>query len=150
MACIKWVARFALWLALGLLLTLRGVAAQPVKVGAGTYHLSPKGSDKGMPPAPHRTDDMLKRAAPTSQWYSTLVFAAKPEALFVQPITVKTVAAGLEFALPSKEVAPTTCASPSPVAARLRRSSSAAATPVCACLRPANGCTRRPIRARSH
>lgn len=107
MACIKWVARFALWLTLGLLLTLRGVAAQPVKVGAGTYHLSPKGSDKGMPPAPHRTDDMLKRAAPTSQWYSTLVFAAKPEALFVQPITVKTVAAGLEFALPSKEVAPT-------------------------------------------
>jgi hypothetical protein len=47
---------------------------------------------------------MLKRAAPTSQWYSTLIFNPKPEAIFVQPITVKTTPAGLEFALPSKEV----------------------------------------------
>lgn len=107
MARIKLVARFALWMALGLLLTLRGVAAQPVKVGEGTYHLSPKGNDKPMPPALHRTEAMQKQAAPTSQWYSTLVFADKPEALFVQPITVKTTPAGLEFALPSKEVAPT-------------------------------------------
>jgi endoglucanase Acf2 len=82
-------------------------AAQPVKLGAGTYFLAPKGSDKAMPPAPHRTEALLKQAAPTSQWYSTLVFAAKPEALFVQPITVKTTPAGLEFALPTKEVTPT-------------------------------------------
>jgi endoglucanase Acf2 len=82
-------------------------AAQPVKLGAGTYFLAPKGSDKPMPPAPHRTEELLKQAAPTSQWYSTLVFAAKPEALFVQPITVKTTPAGLEFALPVKEVTPT-------------------------------------------
>ena len=82
-------------------------SAQPVQLGAGAYVLSPKGSDKRMPSAPYRTDEMMKQAAQTSQWYSTLLFAAKPEALFVQPITVKTTPAGLEFALPSKEVVPT-------------------------------------------
>lgn len=81
--------------------------AQSVQNGAGQYFLAPKGNDKPMPPAPHRTQDMLQRAAPTNQWYSTLVFADKPEALFVQPITVKAVPAGLEFALPTKEVVPT-------------------------------------------
>ncbi len=77
--------------------------AQPVKLGAGTYFLSPKAGDKAPPQAPLRTEAMLKRAAQTSQWYSTLIFNPKPEALFVQPITVKTTPAGLEFALPSKE-----------------------------------------------
>ncbi|TNF63474.1 MAG: hypothetical protein EP306_01105 [Burkholderiales bacterium] len=90
----------------GLSLTLSAMA-QPVQVGAGTYFLSPKGNDKPMPPAPHRTEEMLRRAAPTNQWYSTLAFAAKPEAIFVQPITVRTTPAGLEFALPTKEVVPT-------------------------------------------
>ena len=79
------------------------VGAQPVKLGAGTYFLAPKAGDKAVPPAPFRTEAMLKRAAPTNQWYSTLVFSAKPEALFVQPNTVKATPAGLEFALPSKE-----------------------------------------------
>jgi endoglucanase Acf2 len=91
----------------GLMVVLQGAHAQPVKVGEGTYFLAPKRGDKPMPPGPNRTDEMLKKAAPTSQWYSTLVFAAKPEAIFVQPITVKTTPAGLEFALPTKEVAPT-------------------------------------------
>jgi len=104
------VSRF---LAIGVLssaalaLAVPAAVAQPVKAGAGTYFAAPKGRDKGMPPAPYRTEDMLKKAAPTSQWYSTLIFAAKPEAIFVQPITVKTTPAGLEFALPSKEVVPT-------------------------------------------
>ncbi|HRD96201.1 MAG TPA: hypothetical protein PLA97_07360, partial [Rubrivivax sp.] len=79
-------------------------AAQPVQLGAGTYFLSPKAGDKAVPSAPFRTEAMLKRAAPTSQWYSTLIFNPKPEAIFVQPITVKTTPAGLELALPSKEV----------------------------------------------
>ncbi len=81
--------------------------AQPVKLGAGTYHLSPKGGDKAPPAAPHRTEDMLKLAAPTNQWYSTLIFNPTPEALFAHPLTVKTTPAGLELALPSKQVVPT-------------------------------------------
>jgi endoglucanase Acf2 len=79
------------------------VAAQPVKLGEGTYFLAPKSGDKAVPRAPFRTEAMLQRAAPTSQWYSTLAFNPKPEAIFVQPITVKATPAGLEFALPSKE-----------------------------------------------
>ena len=89
---------------LAVLAVVLPAAAQPVKLGAGTYFLSPKAGDKAVPSAPFRTEAMLKRAAPTNQWYSTLIFSPKPEAIFVQPITVKTTPAGLEFALPSKEV----------------------------------------------
>ena len=82
-------------------------AAQTEKVGAAAYVLSPKSPDRGMSPAPGRTDAMMKTAAQTNQWYSALLFNPKPEALYVQPITVKATPAGLEFALPSKEVVPT-------------------------------------------
>ena len=84
-----------------------GVFAQPVQTGAGTYFLSPKGGEKGLPAAPFRTEAMMKMAAPTNQWYSTLIFNPKPEAIFVQPITVKTTPAGFELALPSQQVVPT-------------------------------------------
>jgi endoglucanase Acf2 len=87
------------WLAL-----MSPAAAQPVELGAGTYFLAPKAGDKPLPSAPFRTEAMLKRAAPTNQWYSTLIFNPKPEPIFVQPITVKATPAGMEFALPSKEV----------------------------------------------
>jgi endoglucanase Acf2 len=88
---------------LALLALMSPAAAQPVKLGAGTYFLAPKAGDKPLPSAPFRTEAMLKRAAPTNQWYSTLIFNPKPEAIFVQPITVKATPAGMEFALPSKE-----------------------------------------------
>jgi endoglucanase Acf2 len=91
----------------GLLLVVSPLRAQPVKAGEGTYFLAPKGSDKGLPAAPLRTDAMLKRAAPTSQWYSTLIFNPKPFPIFVQPMTVRTTPAGFEMVLPSKEVTPT-------------------------------------------
>ena len=88
-------------------LTALSVSAQPVKLGAGTYHATPQGGDKPPPAAPFRTAEMLKRAAPTNQWYSTLIFSATPEPIYAQPITVRTTAKGLEFALPGKEVVPT-------------------------------------------
>ncbi|MEI8031504.1 MAG: glycosyl hydrolase [Comamonadaceae bacterium] len=86
---------------------LSGAQAQPVKLGSGTYFASPKSGDKAPPAAPYRTDAMLKLAAPTNQWYSTLIFNPKPEALFAHPLTVKTTPAGLEVALPGKQVVPT-------------------------------------------
>ena len=86
---------------------LSGVAAQPVKLGPSTYFLSPKGADKGMPAASLRTEALQQTAAQTNQWYSTLIFNPKPEAIFVQPLTVKTTPEGFEFALPSKEIKPT-------------------------------------------
>ena len=81
--------------------------AQPVQLGAGQYFLSPKGGDKAVPAAPHRTEAMLQRAAQTNQWYSTLIFNPVPEAIFVQPLSVKTTPRGLEVALPRKLVVPT-------------------------------------------
>lgn len=104
--------RWALWwqgagwaaaAAAAVLALVQPAAAQTVKLGEGAYHLAPRPGDKPIPRAPFRTDAMLQRAAPTSQWYSTLAFNAKPDAIFVQPITVKATPAGLEFALPSKE-----------------------------------------------
>jgi endoglucanase Acf2 len=86
---------------------LSGALAQPVKLGAGTYFASPKGGDRVVPAAQFRTDALLKTAAQSAQWYSSVLYSATPEALFVQPLTVKTTAGGLEIALPSKEVVPT-------------------------------------------
>ncbi len=107
MACMKLIARFVSWLCCGLLLAAQTVAAQPVKAGEGSFLPGPRGGDKGLPAAPLRTDAMLKQAAPTSQWYSTLIFNPKPFPIFVQPMTVRTTEQGFEMALPSKEVTPT-------------------------------------------
>ena len=89
------------------LLILLGAAhtmAQTVKLGAGAYFTAPKTGDRAVPPATLRTLEMQGTAAPTSQWYSTVLFSDKPEAIFVQPLTVKPTAAGLEIALPVKHV----------------------------------------------
>ena len=86
---------------------LGAVQAQPVKAGAGTYYLSPRGSDKAPPSAPGRTEAMMATAAQTNQWYSALIFSEKPEALYAHPLTVKATPAGFELALPSKDVIPT-------------------------------------------
>ncbi len=86
---------------------LHGALAQPVKMGAGTYFLAPKGSDRVVPTAVYRTESLSKTAAQTAQWYSTLIYNPTPEAIFVQPITVRPTAAGFELALPSKVVVPT-------------------------------------------
>jgi endoglucanase Acf2 len=102
----KVLNKWGMGLLLGLSMALV-TSAQPVKLGASTYHLSPKVGDKPPPQAPHRTEAMLKLAAPTNQWYSTLIFNPKPEALFAHPLTVKTTPVGLELAVPSKQVVPT-------------------------------------------
>ncbi len=81
--------------------------AQPVKVGAGAYVLSPKAGAVSPPAAPGRTEAMMQRAAPTNQWYSTLIFNPRPEAIYAQPLSVKPTADGMEMALPSKRVEPT-------------------------------------------
>jgi endoglucanase Acf2 len=86
---------------------MQPVFAQGVKVGEAEYFLAPKGSEKLPPDAPHRTAALMAQAAPTNQWYSTLIFNAKPEAIYAQPLTVKAVAPAFEVALPSKKVVPT-------------------------------------------
>ena len=102
----KLIHACALALALGVA-PLGSAGAQPVKTGLGAYFLAPKGSDRAAPSAPLRTEALRATAAQTNQWYSTLIFNAKPEALFAHPLTFKTTPTGFEMALPSKEVVPT-------------------------------------------
>jgi hypothetical protein len=81
--------------------------AQAIKLGDGAYLAAPNGTDRAVPPAPFRTAELLGTAAQTNQWYSSLIFNAKPEVIFVQPLTVQATPAGFEMALPTKEVIPT-------------------------------------------
>jgi endoglucanase Acf2 len=74
-----------------------------LKVGAATVMLQPKGSDKAPPAAPWRTEALLKQAAPSSQWYSTVAFNTTPGPVFAQPLSVRTTPAGFEMALPRKQ-----------------------------------------------
>jgi len=102
----KFIRVLGVALALGAS-ALSTVWAQTEKLGAATIYLAPRSGDKAPPAAPLRTEPMLKLAAPTNQWYSTLIFNPKPEALFAHPLTVKTTPVGLELALPVKQVVPT-------------------------------------------
>jgi endoglucanase Acf2 len=88
-------------------LAFAGVNAQTVNLGTGAYYTSPKSGDRAVPPATLRTAALANTPAQTSQWYSTVLYSSKPEALFVQPLTVKPTAVGLEVSLPVKEVRPT-------------------------------------------
>lgn len=84
-------------------------AAQPdmLELGAGAVSLKPRGNDAAVPRAPFRTEAMLQRAAPTNQWYSSLIFNDQPENIFAQPLSFRNMPAGLEVALPKKLVVPT-------------------------------------------
>lgn len=78
--------------------------AQAIKLGAGAYYQSPKTGDRAVPPALFRSAALEGTPAQNSQWYSSVVYNAKPEAIFVQPITIKPTELGLEVSLPVKEV----------------------------------------------
>ena len=94
-------------LGLALALACAGISsalAQAVKVGAGSYFLAPKAGDPAMPAGAGRSQAMQRLAAPTNQWYSSLVFNPKAEVIYAQPLTFKATALGLEMALPSKKV----------------------------------------------
>ena len=82
-------------------------SAQTQKFGAGAVQLQARSGDAPVPAAPYRTEAALKLAAPTNQWYSSLIFSDKPEAIYAQPLSVKATATAFEVALPRKEVVPT-------------------------------------------
>jgi endoglucanase Acf2 len=102
----KFIPRFALLLLVGLGVAVSALA-QPMTRGTGTVYLAPKGNDKPPPRPIQRTEAMAAQAAPTNQWYSALIFNAKPEPLFAHPLTVKATTAGFEMALATKQIVPT-------------------------------------------
>lgn len=95
------------WLCACLLGLASAALAQRVPLGAGGYWLAPRAGDPSPPPAPHRTEALRQTAAQTNQWYSSLLFSARPEVLYAQPLTFRATPAGFEVALPRKEVVPT-------------------------------------------
>lgn len=101
--------RFPTWLTTALLAVVTALphaVAKDQKVGAGTIALQPRGYDSPPPLAAGRTDALMKTAAATNQWYSTLLFDPTPEPIYAQPVTVRTVPGAFEFALPVKEIVP--------------------------------------------
>ncbi len=91
----------------GLLLCAPGLAQPTMSVGAGQVLLAPRTADNSPPPALGLADSMKGQAVPTNQWYSSLIFNPKAEALFAQPYTVRAAATGFELALPTRQVIPT-------------------------------------------
>lgn len=85
----------------------QGATGEVQRLGAGAVSLQPRGRDPAVPRAPYRTEAMLKRAAPTNQWYSCLIFNDQPENIFAQPLSFRPMPAGLEVAMPRKQVVPT-------------------------------------------
>jgi endoglucanase Acf2 len=107
----KRLPRLLMGATLGLMAALAGLPAHAdaelLRIGSGAVRLQPRSGDAPVPRAPYRTEAMLQRAAPTNQWYSTLIFADKPEPLYAQPLTFRPTAQGMEMALPRKEIVPT-------------------------------------------
>lgn len=77
-----------------------------VPAGSGQLLLAPRTSDRPAPAAPGREGVMLQRAAPTNQWYSSVLFGGAPQALYAQPLTGRAGTEGFELGLPRKTVVP--------------------------------------------
>lgn len=88
-------------------ITSNAWANEAIAAGSGRLWLKPKTTDRVAPPAKGREGVMLQRAAPTNQWYSSLLFSDEPQPLYAQPLTGRATAQGFEMALPRKLVVPT-------------------------------------------
>ena len=76
-------------------------------VGAGGLRLAVSSGDRSAPKAEFRTPAMLQRAAPTNQWYSSVMFTRWSNVLHAVPLTFKATEQGLQVGLPEKTVVPT-------------------------------------------
>jgi endoglucanase Acf2 len=97
-----------LMLGVGLAAMLGGVfcaqAQTALPAGSGQLLLAPRAGD-ARPPLPFGLSGEAKSLpAPTNQWYSAIVFDREAAAVFVQPLSVRAAASGLEVALPVREV----------------------------------------------
>ena len=93
--------------ALALSMGMASQAADVVQRGSGAWRMQVSSADNPVPAAPFRTTAMLERAAPTNQWYSSVMFTRWSEVLHAVPLTAKASAKGLEVGFPQKTVVPT-------------------------------------------
>lgn len=90
-----------------LVLACQAQAQDVVRVGAGGWRAQIGRADGPVPQAPFRTPEMLKRAAPTNQWYSSVMFTRWSEVLHAVPLSAKASSRGLEIGYPQKSIVPT-------------------------------------------
>lgn len=76
-------------------------------VGAGGLRVAVSSGDRSAPKAEFRTPAMMQRAAPTNQWYSSVMFTRWSNVLHAVPLTFKATEQGLQVGLPEKTVVPT-------------------------------------------
>jgi endoglucanase Acf2 len=108
MKMMQWMGVLSLYVGAGLLLQSNAMAAEPEqKIGLGSLRSAPSSGDRSVPSAPFRTAEMLQKAAPTNQWYSSVMYTRWSEVLHAHPLTVKASEKGLEIGLPVKTIVPT-------------------------------------------
>ena len=91
--------RTAASLVAALLLFAGGTVASadnPVPLGLGAYYTQPKsgGRDTTLPDAKYRSGEAAAVAAPTNQWYSSVMFERWSQPIHAHPMTFR--AAGVE------------------------------------------------------
>lgn len=93
----------------GAALVSASVQANPAirSIGEGGMRTAVSSGDRSTPQAIYRTPEMTQRAAPTNQWYSSVMFTRWSNVLHANPLTFKATENGLEVGLPEKTVVPT-------------------------------------------
>jgi endoglucanase Acf2 len=102
MSFFKWIT-WALLMASG----FSANCTEITRVGQGGWRTQVSTADNPVPAAPFRTAAMMQRAAPTNQWYSSVMFTRWSEVLHAHPLTAKATAKGLELGYPEKTIVPT-------------------------------------------
>jgi endoglucanase Acf2 len=87
--------------------SLASLANDLVQVGQGGWRKTISSGDNAVPPATFRTPAMQGRAAPTNQWYSSVMFTRWSEVLHAIPLTAKASPRGLEVGYAQKTIVPT-------------------------------------------
>jgi len=90
------------------LLAVAGIAhaATPdVKLGLGGYYNRLKSGDGPLPVAEFVTGEAAGKAAPTNQWYSSVMFQRWSQPLHAHPMTYRATEQGFELGLPKKRFA---------------------------------------------
>lgn len=91
-----------------LALTAGLTQAAPIQsLGAGGVRTEISSGDRSTPLAQYRTAAMKAQAAPTNQWYSSVMFTPWSEVIHAIPLTFKATAQGLEVGLPQQTMVDT-------------------------------------------
>jgi len=80
-------------------------AAPDVTLGLGGYFTQLKRGDGTLPVAEFVTGEAVGKAAPTNQWYSSVMFQRWSQPLHAHPMTYRATEEGFELGLPTKRFA---------------------------------------------